>query len=114
MRRAGQVLLLSGAIALATIVFGWVTVPVLAFAWGVVASDSKPGAVSGMAAGLGWGWLLLWTAAVGPAGELASRAGGVLSIPSVALVMVTLLFPMVLAWGGGVVGCVVASVAKRD
>ncbi len=109
MRQSIQVLMLSVGFSLATIGFGWWAVPLLAFAWGIVARDErKPGDVVALAAGLGWVWVLGWTAFAGPAGELARRASGVLGIPRFAFVAVTLVFPMLLAWGAGVVGAVVA------
>ena len=115
MRRLAQILMLSAAFALATLVFGWWIVPGLAFVWGVLArSDVKPGKAAALAAGLGSVWLLVWTAGTGPAGELARRAAGVLAIPSVVFVAVTLVFPMVLAWGAGVLGAVVAGAVGRD
>ena len=115
MRRLAQILTLSVAFALATLVLGWWIVPALAFAWGVLArSDIKPGKAAALAAGLGWAWLLMWTAVTGPAGELARRAAGVLAIPTVVFVAVTMLFPMMLAWSAGVVGAVAARIVRRD
>ncbi len=100
-----QVAILSVAFALATVVLGWWAVPVLAGVWGVVARvDERPAVVAALGAGLGWILLLVWTAAQGPAGELAQRAAGVMGIPSALLFLITVLFPMMIAWGAAVLG----------
>ena len=103
-RTALQIVLLSVAFALATALFGWWAVPALGGVWGVVARDEeRPALRVCFAAGLGWVLLLAWTATQGPIFELARRAAGVMGTPSVALFALTVMFPMVLAWGAAVV-----------
>jgi hypothetical protein len=104
-RPALQVLLLSVAFAATTAAVGWVAVPALALLWGLIArKDELPGVVALLAAGLGWAWLLVWNAAVGEMGELMWVTGGVMGLPGFAVVVLTLVFPMVTAWGAAVVG----------
>ena len=104
-RLALQMLLLSAAFAVMTVALGWVAVPAVALLWGFVARrEELPGLVALLGAGLGWGWLLGWNAVVGEVGELVRVAGGVLALPALGFVVLTLAFPMVIAWGAAVVG----------
>ncbi len=104
-RPALQLLLLSAAFAVMTVALGWVAVPAVALLWGFVARrEELPGIVALLGGGLGWGWLLGWNAAVGGVGELVRVAGGVLALPGLGFVVLTLAFPMVIAWGAAVVG----------
>ena len=105
MRRAMlQILLLSIAFALATVIMGWWAVPVLAALWGLVTrSEPHPELVAAAASGLGWALLLAWTATQGPVGALASRAAGVMGISSLALMVMAITFSVALAWSAAVV-----------
>ncbi len=104
-RPALQMLLLSAAFAAMTVALGWVAVPAVALLWGFVARrEELPGLVVLLGAGLGWGWLLGWNAVVGEAGELVRVAGGVMALPGLGFVVLTVAFPMVIAWGAAVVG----------
>ena len=110
-----QVLLVSGAFALTTAAIGWLAVPLLAVLWGVLARrKERPGLVALLAAGLGWAWLLIWNAAVGEARELMAVAGGVMGLPGSGFAVLTLAFPMVMAWGGAVVGGAVKARTSRS
>ncbi len=100
-----QVGLLSVAFALATTLIGWWAVPVLGCFWGFYESaERRTALVASVAAGLGWTLLLLWTAAMGPLPSLVQRVAGVMGVPSISLIGLTVMFPMALAWGAGVLG----------
>ena len=100
--RSAAGLMLLAAFVVGTAIAGWVGVPVIALIWGVVARrrDMRyPGAVAvGIAAGGSWALLLAWTAARGPLFRLASTLGALVGVPGALLVIVTLLFPALLAW----------------
>lgn len=97
--------LLSVAFALATALIGWWAVPILGCFWGLYeSSDRRPAIVVSVAAGLGWAILLLWTAAMGPLLSLVQRVAGVMGVPSISLIGLTVMFPMALAWGASVLG----------
>ena len=111
MRVLLRVLLLAVAFALGTAVFGWWAVPVLAAAWGVIAHDRRGAPVAAAAGGFAaWLGLLLWTAATGPARELADKLGALLGAPGAGLVALTLLFPALAAWSAAYVGAAIARV----
>ncbi len=98
-RAALQTIMLSIAFALATAVLGWGVIPALAAIWGFTAREEEhPAMVAAAGAGLGWLLLLVWVATQGPMGEVARRAGGVMSVPGAVMVILTLLYPMVVAW----------------
>jgi len=100
-----QLAMLSLAFSLATALVGWWVVPLLACFWGVYDhAENRPALVASFAAGLGWALLLVWTATQGPLLLLSQRASGVMGVPSPTLIALTLMFPMALAWGGGVLG----------
>ncbi len=104
-RTISQVGLLGVAFAVATALFGWWAVPLLGCLWGVYEeARNKPALVAALAGGLGWLILLIWNAVAGPMLLLSARAAGVLGVPSATLVALTLLYPMALAWGAGIVG----------
>jgi hypothetical protein len=93
------------AFSLATLLFGWWAVPLLACFWGVYdRPENRPALIASFAAGLGWALLLVWTAVQGPVWLLSQRASGVMGVPSFTLIALTLTFPMALGWGAGVLG----------
>ena len=100
-RHAFRLLLLSAAFALATLLFGWWGIALVAVAWGIVARESRgTGLVSSLGALLAWAALLAWSALEGPVGRLAATLGGILGAPGLALIALSLLFPAALAWAG--------------
>ncbi len=102
--------LLGAAFALATFVVGWWAVPVVAACYAAITSAQRGSAVaSGVAAMLGWGALLAWTAAHGPVGTLAVELGGILQLKPVGVYATTIAFPGLLA----VSAAVVARAARR-
>ena len=100
-RMALRVLLLTIAFTIATRVVGWWGVPLTAALWGVLSTGD--GAPAAIAAGLAWAALLVHDAARGPLGMLASDIGGLFHTPPAVLIVLTLLYPMLLAWSAAVV-----------
>jgi hypothetical protein len=100
-RVALRVLLLTIAFTIATRVVGWWGVPLTAALWGVLSTGD--GASAAIAAGLAWAALLAHDAALGPLGTLASDIGGLFHASPVVLIVLTLLYPMLLAWSAAVV-----------
>ena len=90
-------LLLVAAFGLATALLGWWTVPVLGALWGLAATGGRLWLGAALAAAAAWAVLLTLTALAGPVGELAVKLGGVMGVPGVFLVLLTLLFPALLA-----------------
>lgn len=100
-----QIGLLGVAFALATVLVGWRAVPILGCFWGSYEKpESRPSLSASLAAGLGWLLLLFWNAFSGPVLLLSARASGVMGVPSATLIALTILYPMALAWGAGVLG----------
>ena len=96
-----RIALLAGAFAVATLLFGWWGVPVVAVAWGAIAWRTRgAGLIAALAAIIAWAALLAWSASRGPVAELASTLGAVMGAPGVAIVGLTLVFPAALAWAG--------------
>ncbi len=99
MRGLLRMALVAAAFALATWVIGWWAVPALAMIWTFV-NRGPSGAPwrTAFAAMIGWGMILLWTAATAPLGELARRLAGVVGVPASGLIVLTLVFGGILAW----------------
>lgn len=100
MRTALRALLLAGALAAATWAFGWWSVPIVAAIWGwIAASLRRPVLVAGAAAATAWGALLVWSwaSATASTAALATALAGAMRVPSAVLVLLTLLFPALLA-----------------
>jgi hypothetical protein len=106
--KAVKFLLLTEAFAVATYALGWWGVPVLALICGLaIEPKARPLRFIGLCAAAGWASLLLLDAARGPLGELARRFGAVMSLPPVVLILITLLFPALLAWSAASIGVAV-------
>ena len=56
---------------------------------------------------LGWVALLVWGSTIGPVGNLADTVGGVMALPGAAVLLITLLFPAVLAGAAGALSAAV-------
>lgn len=117
-RSVVRIVLLAVAFGLATATFGWWTVPVLGVVWGAVAGRGPPGGgfpawwehpgrTAALAAALAWLGLWLWTALNGPMGTLLHRLSGVLGLPGVVLIGMTLLYPAAVAGVAGYLAGVV-------
>jgi hypothetical protein len=97
-QRIVKIVLLSELFAVGTYALGWWTVPVIALLWAFLTRDANRAMFAALCAALGWTTLLLLDLARGPVLTMASRLGGVMGIPSMALLAVTLVFPALLAW----------------
>jgi hypothetical protein len=108
------VLLLAALImALLTWTLGWWGVVLAALVIGAAQSQRKGIAwMTALAAIVAWAALLLVNVVGGRFAALASTIAGVMGIPSVALLVVTLLFAGLLAWSAAVVGSEIASVVR--
>ena len=93
-----RLILLSVAFAVATVAIGWWGVPLAAAIYGVISRQQRSSAiVAGIAGVLAWSELLLFDAARGPIGVLAQTLGGVLNAKPIAVYVLTLAFPGLLA-----------------
>ena len=93
-----RVVLLAEAFAVATFGLGWWTVPIIAALYALASTNPKRARTAGLCALGGWATLLLLDAAKGPVGTMATRLGGVMGLPGVVLLLLTLIFPALLAW----------------
>lgn len=93
-----RLIVLTSAMAVLTVVAGWWGVLLIAVVWGLVAerhtNPARTAALAGLAA---WSVLLLWTASRGPVWMLSQTLAGILGLPGVVLIFVTVLFPALLA-----------------
>ena len=94
--RALDAVVLGGLIAAATALVGWWTVPLVAIVW-VRVLPHAPVRTCMIGAALGWGGLLGWTAWHDSVLPLAHRLSGVFNLPWWGPVVLTLLFPALLA-----------------
>lgn len=92
--------MLVAAFVVGTVWLGWWSVPLIAAAWGWNASAARrPALTAALAAGSSWAAVLGWdwTTSRGGASALAGMLGGVMRVPAAALVVVTVLYPALLA-----------------
>ncbi|UCF18175.1 MAG: hypothetical protein JSU87_09415 [Gemmatimonadota bacterium] len=92
--------------AVASALLGWWTVPIVAALWGW-ASTGRPWLSAALAAAAAWAALLLVTAFQGPVGPLAAKLGGVMGLPAVVLLMLTVILPATLAGSAAEVAAIV-------
>jgi hypothetical protein len=92
MRPALRVVLLSIAVALATVALGWWGVVVVGGLWGLIGGGRRAGLRAALAAVIGWSGMLLWMASQGPVWRVAERVGPIFALPAPGFLMVTLLF----------------------
>lgn len=87
-----------------TWVLGWWGILLAALIIGVVFHEHGGGGWRvGAAASVAWGVLLLADGAAGPLGRVATLLGGVMGVPGIALLLLTLAFPAALAWSAATV-----------
>lgn len=107
LRSTVKFLLLTEAFAVATYAFGWWTVPLLAFAWAAFVHTRRPVLFATICAASAWAAMLLLDAARGPVNMVGARFGGILGVPSIALIAITILFAALLAWSASFVGAAI-------
>lgn len=91
-------LILTATIAVGTMFVGWWSVPLLAAAWGLLSTRIGRAAVEAALAGVvAWAILLAVTALDGPVWYLAGNLGGVFQLPGPLILLLTVLFPALLA-----------------
>jgi hypothetical protein len=100
--------IVAAAMAALTWLVGWWAVPVVAaFVGSVLYVRDGMAWRMALAAAMAWTLLLLVNAASGRLGVAATTLGGVLRVPGVVLVLITLAFPALLAWSAATVAVAV-------
>ena len=110
MRRVLSFAALVAAFVLATRL-GWWAVPVVAALWGALRpSLDAPAGLAALAAASAWAlWLLRdWQVDHDAMAVLSTRLGGVMSVPPVVLILLTLLLVAVLAWSAAALAGAIA------
>ena len=99
-------LVLAVVMAGLTLLYGWWTVPIVAFVWGLAAGRWSPraAALAALAAALAWGALLGVDALGGRLGGLGTLFGTIAKQPRAVFFALSLLFPAVLAWSAAALG----------
>lgn len=108
------VLLTAAAIGIGTYGLGWLSVPAIGLWVGLARVSQRPvrtAAIAGLAA---WGALLAWGAFGGPVGELSGILGGVVGVPALVIVGVTLAYPAVLAGAAAGLGSALRSLREGN
>jgi hypothetical protein len=110
MRTFVKLLLLAELFAVATYALGWWTVPIIAAVWSIASRDLKPALIAALCAAAGWATLLVLDVVKGPVDTMASRLGDVMGVPAFVLLLLTLVFPALLAWSAA---ALVSSLRRR-
>lgn len=106
-----RILGLAVCFAVATAFVGWWSVPVVALVWGAVAArrgNDRVAMSAAAGAALGWLALLAFDAMRGAVVPLAAALAGIMRLPAPVLVVVTLAFPALLAWGAAAFAAILA------
>jgi hypothetical protein len=112
MRNAlSRLALLTLAFALGTYAVGWIAVPAIGFAWGVMAaSTARTPARAGVAALLAWALLLIVPNLFGaPTLRFSVQLAAAMNLPWWGLWMAELVFPLAAAWGAASLAAAVAA-----
>ena len=100
--------LAAAAMAVLTWLVGWWAVPlVAAFVGSIVYVREGVAWRMALAAAIAWALLLVANATTGRLSVAATTLGGVLRVPGVVLVLITLAFPALLAWSAATVAIAV-------
>lgn len=94
-------LVTSAVIAIATWLFGWWAVPIVALAAGLML---VPPASVGVAATLAWAALLALDAMHASFASLVVLLSGIMGLPGIVLIVLTLVFPALLGWSAATIG----------
>jgi len=114
MRRLLLLVFLTAAMLLGTIGLGWWTVPLLGAAWGASGPINRRLATSAALAGaLAWALLLAGSAFGGPVGQLAGTLGGIFRLPGFIVILLTLLFPALLAGSAAALAAALREIVSR-
>jgi hypothetical protein len=98
------ILFVATAMAALTWLIGWWGVLLAALIIGYVfRAEGGGGWRIALAAAIAWGALLLVDVFGGPFGVLSHRLGGVMKLPPIVLILVTLAFPALVAWSAATV-----------
>ncbi len=93
-----RVIVLGIVMAALTWFIGWWGVLIGSIGWGLVAeTHTNPARTAALAAAGAWSVLLLSTAMQGPVWTLAEMLSGIFGMPAVGLLVVTVMFPALLA-----------------
>jgi hypothetical protein len=108
-------LVLAVIMALATWICGWWGIAVVALVAGAVyrMQSGRAWRVA-LAASESWAALLVIDALMGPFAHVAGTLGGAMSIPAPALLIVTLLFPALLAWSAAMVAAELGHLVRGE
>jgi len=98
-----KAVLLAEAFAVATFGLGWWSVPIVAAVYALVSTSKRKALVAGICAAAGWATLLLLDIAKGPVIAFGSKLAQVMGLPAVALYVMTLLVPALLAWSAATI-----------
>ncbi|MDB4885600.1 MAG: hypothetical protein JWN79_1038 [Gemmatimonadetes bacterium] len=110
---AVPVLALAVVLALATWGAGWWGVLVVALIAGTLWRRTHGARWCALAAALGWALLLAVDAVSGRFGTLSRGVGGLMRVPPLALVLVTLLFAAAAAWSAAAIGAEVTRMIRN-
>jgi hypothetical protein len=110
-----RISIVATACVIATVWVGWVSVPVVGLAYGVMDRSGRAhGTVGAIAGALGWLAILCARAARGADVQLVARqVGKVMQLPAFALVIITLAFAVSLCGTSAVLGAWVGRAATR-
>lgn len=98
-----QTALVALVTALATVLIGWWTVPVIAFVWTMVVPRRGAVLSAAIGAGVAWTTLLVIAANGGPLIELATLLGQILSVSGSAVLTLTVAYAALLAGSAALV-----------
>lgn len=92
-----RVALIGVAMAIGTWVLGWWAVALLGAVWGVLRRGRPRFWTAALGAVVGWWLLMLYDAAVGPVGRVATLLGDIFGVGGWGMVAIMYLFPLLLA-----------------